>query len=92
MRSLGKLRPWPSTPRGRRPGRKPQPTGPYSHAVCAGGFAFVSGQPGVDPATGQVPGDSFRAQARQAFTNLATVFRVADSRPDLVVSTAVEAT
>ena len=65
----------------------PPPIGPYSHAVRAGGFVFVSGQPGVDPATGEVPGDSFGREARQAFTNLATVLGVAGSRPDLVVST-----
>ena len=66
----------------------PPSIGPYSHAVRAGGFVFVSGQPGVDPVTGDVP-DSFEAQARQAFANLATVLRVAGSRPDLVVSTTV---
>ena len=67
----------------------PPPIGPYSHAVRAGGFIFVSGQPGIDPDTGDVPGDTFGAEARQAFTNLATVLRVAGSRPDLVVSTTV---
>jgi len=66
----------------------PPPIGPYSHAVRAGGFVFVSGQPGIDPATGDVR-ESFEAQARQAFANLATVLRVAGSRPDLVVSTTV---
>ena len=66
----------------------PPPIGPYSHAVRAGGFVFVSGQPGADPDSGEVP-DSFGAQARQAFANLATVLRVAGSRPDLVVSTTV---
>jgi 2-iminobutanoate/2-iminopropanoate deaminase len=35
----------------------PPPIGPYSGAVRAGGFVFVSGQPGVDPATGEVPAD-----------------------------------
>jgi 2-iminobutanoate/2-iminopropanoate deaminase len=66
----------------------PPPIGPYSHAVRAGGFVFVSGQPGVDPVSGDVP-DTFGAQARQAFANLATVLRVAGSRLDLVVSTTV---
>ena len=66
----------------------PPPIGPYSHAVRAGGFVFVSGQPGVDPATGDVV-DSFGGQARKAFANLATVLRIAGSRPDLVVSTTV---
>ncbi len=61
----------------------PPPIGPYSHAVRAGGFVFVSGQPGIDPVTGEVPGDAFGAEARQAFTNLATVLGVAGSRPDL---------
>ena len=66
----------------------PPPIGPYSHAARAGGFVFVSGQPGVNPVTGAVPA-SFGGQARQAFANLATVLRVAGSRPDLVVSTTV---
>ena len=66
----------------------PPSIGPYSHAVRAGGFVFVSGQPGVDPTTGDVH-ESFEGQARQAFANLATVLRVAGSRPDLVVSTTV---
>jgi 2-iminobutanoate/2-iminopropanoate deaminase len=65
------------------------PIGPYSHAVRAGGFVFVSGQPGIDPATGEVPGDSFGAEARQAFANVAAVLAAAGSRPDLVVSTTV---
>jgi 2-iminobutanoate/2-iminopropanoate deaminase len=67
----------------------PPSIGPYSHAVRAGGFVFVSGQPGLDPATGEVPGGPFGAEARQAFANLSTVLRVAGSRPDLVVSTTV---
>jgi 2-iminobutanoate/2-iminopropanoate deaminase len=36
-----------------------------------------------------VPGNSFGDEARQAFTNLATVLRVAGSSPELVVSTTV---
>ena len=67
----------------------PPSIGPYSHAVRAGGFVFVAGQPGLDPATGDVPGKTFGDEARQAFTNLATVLRVAGSGPDLVVSTTV---
>ncbi|MCW2741512.1 MAG: putative translation initiation inhibitor, yjgF family [Blastococcus sp.] len=67
----------------------PPSIGPYSHAVRAGGFVFVAGQPGLDPATGEVPGNSFGDEARQAFTNLATVLRVAGSSPELVVSTTV---
>ena len=67
----------------------PPSIGPYSHAVRAGGFVFVAGQPGLDPATGEVPGDSFGAEARQAFANLATVLGVAGSGLDRVVSTTI---
>lgn len=47
--------------------------GPYSQAVRANGFLFVSGQPGVDPASGGAVGDTFEVQARQAFRNLEAV-------------------
>jgi 2-iminobutanoate/2-iminopropanoate deaminase len=67
----------------------PPAIGPYSHAVRAGGFVFVAGQPGLDPKTGEVPGDSFGAEARQAFTNLAAVLGVAGSGLDRVVSTTI---
>lgn len=67
----------------------PAQIGPYSPAVRAGGFVFVSGQPGVDPATGEAVGPSFAEQARQAFANLDAVLRAGGSRPELVVSTIV---
>jgi 2-iminobutanoate/2-iminopropanoate deaminase len=65
-----------------------QPIGPYSQAVRAGGLLFVSGQPGVDPRTGQACGE-FEGQARQVFKNLDTVLRAGGSRMDLVVNTTV---
>ena len=58
--------------------------GPYSQAVRIGDLVFTSGQPGIDPATGQVAGDTFEAQARQAFANLRAVLEDAGSRMDLV--------
>jgi len=63
--------------------------GPYSQAVRAAGLLFVSGQPGVDPSTGEAAGKTFDIQARQAFKNLDTVLRSGRSRLDLVVSTTV---
>jgi 2-iminobutanoate/2-iminopropanoate deaminase len=59
--------------------------GPYSQAVRATGLLFVSGQPGVDPSTGEAAGPTFDVQARQAFKNLDTVLRAGGSRLDLVV-------
>jgi len=67
----------------------PPQIGPYSQAVRAGGFVFVSGQPGIDPETGEAAGPSFGDEARQAFANLDAVLRAGDSRPDLVVNTTV---
>jgi 2-iminobutanoate/2-iminopropanoate deaminase len=67
----------------------PSGIGPYSAAVRAGGFLFVSGQPGVDPPTAQPVGPTFGEQARQAFQNLAAVLRAGGSNPELVVSTTV---
>jgi 2-iminobutanoate/2-iminopropanoate deaminase len=64
----------------------PPSIGPYSHAVRAGGFVFVSGQPGIDPVSGEVPGTTFAEEARQAFRNLAAVLGAAGSRPDLAPS------
>jgi 2-iminobutanoate/2-iminopropanoate deaminase len=67
----------------------PRQIGPYSQGVRAGGFVFVSGQPGVLPETGEVAGPTFSDQAKQAFANLDAVLRAGGSRPDLVVSTTV---
>lgn len=52
----------------------PKRFGPYSHAVAVSGeIVFISGQPGIDPVTGDTPAD-FEPQARQAFEN---VFQIA---------------
>ncbi len=63
--------------------------GPYSQAVRGSGLLFVSGQPGVDPATGGAAGPSFEAQIRQVFRNLETVLKAGGSRLELVVNTTV---
>ena len=54
--------------------------GPYSQAIRVGDLVFTAGQPGIDPASGVVAGDTFEAQARQAFANLAAVLEDAGSR------------
>lgn len=46
-----------------------KPAGPYSHAVVANGFIFVSGQGPADPKTGNVS-QFFEEQAYQVFENL----------------------
>lgn len=67
----------------------PKVLGPYSPAVRAGDFVFISGQPGVDPATGAVPAGGFEAEARQAFVNLRTVVEAAGASLGRVVRTTV---
>jgi len=67
----------------------PRVLGPYSQAVRAGDFLFVSGQAGLDPATGNPAGETFEQQARQAFENLSTVLKAADSSLADVVKTTV---
>lgn len=67
----------------------PKLIGPYSQAVRAGGFLFISGQPGIDPASGSVPAGGFEAEARQAFVNLRTVVEAAGASLERVVKTTV---
>ncbi|GMB79662.1 Rid family detoxifying hydrolase [Shinella zoogloeoides] len=56
----------------------PERAGPYSHAVLANGFVFVSGQGPVDPRTGRMP-DDFSGQVRQALLNMETILKGAGS-------------
>lgn len=67
----------------------PKALGPYSHVVRAGDFLFVSGQAGLDPATGNPAGDTFEQQARQAFENLSMVLQAAGSSLAHVVKTTI---
>jgi 2-iminobutanoate/2-iminopropanoate deaminase len=54
----------------------PQPAGPYSQAVLAGGFVFVSGQRPTDPATGQIVVGT-EAQTHQVLRNIRAVLQAA---------------
>jgi 2-iminobutanoate/2-iminopropanoate deaminase len=63
--------------------------GPYSLAVRSAGLLFVSGQPGINSATGEAVGTTFEAQARQAFKNLEAVLKAGGSDLSLVVNTTV---
>jgi 2-iminobutanoate/2-iminopropanoate deaminase len=67
----------------------PAPLGPYSQAVAASGeLVFISGQPGTDAGTGEVP-VLFEQQARNAFENLLRVVAAAGLEMTDVVKTTV---
>lgn len=51
----------------------PAAIGPYSHAVRAGSLLFCSGQIPLDPATGEIVGETPAEQARQCLLNLTAV-------------------
>ena len=67
----------------------PAAIGPYSQAVCAGGFVYVSGHIPLDPATGEFAGPDIRTQTRQSLKNIAAILAAAGSGMDRVVKTTV---
>lgn len=66
----------------------PAALGPYSQAIDAGAFVFVSGQVPVNPATDQIPLGA-AAQAEQAFSNVRAILEAAGLGMDAVVKTTV---
>jgi 2-iminobutanoate/2-iminopropanoate deaminase len=64
---------------------------PYTHAVVANGFVFVSGQIAVSPGGGpaEVVDDTMQEQTRQALRNVQTVLEAAGSSLDRVVKVTV---
>jgi 2-iminobutanoate/2-iminopropanoate deaminase len=70
-----------------RTAEAPAPVGPYSQAVRAGDWLFVSGQIPLDPATGQLAGEDAAAQAARALENLGAILRAAGMEYADVVKT-----
>ncbi|HEY9888657.1 MAG TPA: RidA family protein [Candidatus Obscuribacterales bacterium] len=61
------------------------PVAPYSHAVRAGDFLFVTGQLAEDPQSGEVKKESIAAQTKQVMENLRRVLAHAGASFDHVV-------
>lgn len=57
----------------------PTAIGPYSQAIRASGFLFLSGQIALDPRTGQLVGTDIKQQTRQALENVRAVLEAAGS-------------
>jgi 2-iminobutanoate/2-iminopropanoate deaminase len=67
----------------------PKAIGPYSQAIKANGFVFLSGQVAIDPATGNVIAGGIEAQTEQVLKNLTAVLLAAGSSWEKVVKTTV---
>jgi len=67
----------------------PQAIGPYSQAIRAGQFLFLSGQIPLDPATGEVVAGDVRAQTRRVLDNIGGVLAASGVSMDAVVKTTV---
>ena len=67
----------------------PQAIGPYSQAIRANGFVFVSGQVAIDPATQQVIDGDVVAQTERILKNLSAILTAAGSGLKKAVRTTV---
>ena len=67
----------------------PQAIGPYSQAIKANGFVFVSGQVAIDPATQQVIAGDVAAQTDRVMKNLDGILKAAGSGLEKVVRSGV---
>lgn len=67
----------------------PQAIGPYSQAVLAGPFLFVSGQIPIDPKTGSLVENTIQAQTRQVLANIAAILKAQGLHFEHVVKTEV---
>lgn len=67
----------------------PPVLGPYSVAVEAGGFVFVSGQVAVDPVTGERAPDDVKSQTEQVMKNLEAILADVGLGLDDVVKTTI---
>ncbi len=65
------------------------PVGPYSQGIKAGGFVFVAGEKGLDPATGKIVPGGIEAETRRTLENVKAILDAAGSSLDLAVQTFV---
>jgi len=67
----------------------PAPIGPYSQAIRANGFLFVSGQIPIQPETGALIQGDIAIQTRQVMQNLSAILEAAGSGLQKVVKTTI---
>ena len=69
--------------------RGPKPIGPYSQAIRANGFLYLSGQVALDPKTGEMTGMDIRQQTERVLENVKGILEAAGSNLHHVVKTTV---
>jgi len=67
----------------------PKPIGPYSQAVEAGKFLFVSGQLAIDPKEGKIVAKDITLQTRQVMENVKVILEAAGYNLNDVVQSTV---
>jgi len=70
-------------------GSAPQALGPYSQAIRAGQFLFVSGQVPIDPSTGALVEGGIAEQTRRAFQNVGEILKAGGATFQHVVRSTV---
>lgn len=69
--------------------RGPKPIGPYSQAVRANGFLFISGQVALDPVTAEMTGTDVARQTERVLDNVKGILEAGGSNLHHVVKTTV---
>lgn len=69
--------------------KAPAAIGPYSQAIEASGFVYVSGQLPIDPNTGTFPDGGIKEQTRQSILNAQAILNSAGLELSNVVKTTV---
>src|SRR5467141_3211038 len=69
--------------------RGPKPIGPYSQAIKANGFVYLSGQVALEPKTGELVGSDIRQQTERVLENIKGILEAAGANLYHVIKTTV---
>jgi 2-iminobutanoate/2-iminopropanoate deaminase len=69
--------------------RGPKPIGPYSQAIKANGFVYLSGQVALDPQKGELVGSDIRQQTERVLENIKGILEAAGVNLHHVIKTTV---
>ncbi|BDQ26337.1 RidA family protein [Helicobacter heilmannii] len=69
--------------------KAPKAIGPYSQAIATEHLVFVSGQLGINPATGEFAGPDIKAQAEQSMENIKAILEATNLNMSHIVKTTI---